>query len=164
MSQTLRDELRKIQSGLLVSEKARNPGVGYFANLGKDRTAADSATGTPNTSSPDLSSAVSPSLSASASATNASADNLSLNEASVKRGSTDKEAEAINFEYIRNVILQFLEHKDMRVSLQFLFSGMVFDKEAQHVTLRQPHLVSVLGVILHFTPQELRRVSAKAAS
>ncbi|CAH7672405.1 hypothetical protein PPACK8108_LOCUS7214, partial [Phakopsora pachyrhizi] len=39
----------------------------------------------------------------------------------------------VNFEYIRNTLLQFLEHKEMR-----------------------PHLVRVLGVILHFTPQEIR--------
>jgi hypothetical protein len=41
-------------------------------------------------------------------------------------------------QYLRNVILQFLEHKEMR-----------------------PNLVRVLSVILHFTPQELRRLNAK---
>ncbi|MBW0530572.1 hypothetical protein O181_070287 [Austropuccinia psidii MF-1] len=49
----------------------------------------------------------------------------------------DLEAE-VNFEYLRNTLLQFLEHKEMR-----------------------PHLVRVLGVILHFTPQETRRLAAK---
>jgi len=44
----------------------------------------------------------------------------------------------LNFEYLRNTLLQFLEHKEMR-----------------------PHLVRVLGVILHFTPQEIRRLAAK---
>ncbi|POW17945.1 hypothetical protein PSTT_00150, partial [Puccinia striiformis] len=44
----------------------------------------------------------------------------------------EDEAE-LNFEYLRNTLLQFLEHKEMR-----------------------PHLVRVLGVILHFTPQEIR--------
>lgn len=49
----------------------------------------------------------------------------------------EDEAE-LNFEYLRNTLLQFLEHKEMR-----------------------PHLVRVLGVILHFTPQEIRRLAAK---
>ncbi|EFP91108.1 uncharacterized protein PGTG_16970 [Puccinia graminis f. sp. tritici CRL 75-36-700-3] len=49
----------------------------------------------------------------------------------------DNEAE-LNFEYLRNTLLQFLEHKEMR-----------------------PHLVRVLGVILHFTPQEIRRLASK---
>ena len=43
--------------------------------------------------------------------------------------------------YLRNVILQFLEHKEMR-----------------------PNLVRVLSVILRFTPQELRRLNAKLSS
>jgi hypothetical protein len=41
-------------------------------------------------------------------------------------------------QYLRNVILQFLENKEMR-----------------------PNLVRVLSVILRFTPQELRRLNAK---
>jgi len=41
-------------------------------------------------------------------------------------------------QYLRNVILQFLENKEMR-----------------------PNLVRVLAVILRFTPQELRRLNAK---
>jgi hypothetical protein len=41
-------------------------------------------------------------------------------------------------QYLRNVIIQFLEHPHMR---------------------RQ--LVQVLSVILHFTPQELRRLNSK---
>jgi hypothetical protein len=44
-------------------------------------------------------------------------------------------------QYLRNVILQFLEHKEMRANL-----------------------VRVLSVILHFTPQETRRLVAKAGS
>ena len=51
---------------------------------------------------------------------------------------TPKSDEEINYEYLRNVILQFLEHKEMR-----------------------PNLVRVLSVILRFTPQELRRLNAK---
>ncbi|KAG9314425.1 hypothetical protein JVU11DRAFT_5222 [Chiua virens] len=47
-------------------------------------------------------------------------------------------AEDINYEYLRNVILQFLEHKEMR-----------------------PNLVRVLSTILRFTPQETRRLMSK---
>jgi len=46
--------------------------------------------------------------------------------------------EDVNVEYLRNVILQFLEHKEMR-----------------------PNLVRVLSTILRFTPQETRRLIAK---
>lgn len=49
----------------------------------------------------------------------------------------DTELELVNFEYLRNVIFQFLEHKDMR-----------------------PQLVQVLGIILKFTPQEIRKLTA----
>lgn len=51
---------------------------------------------------------------------------------------TPKSDEEVNLEYLRNVILQFLEHKEMR-----------------------PNLVKVLSIILHFTPQETRRLVAK---
>ena len=44
-------------------------------------------------------------------------------------------------QYLRNIILQFLEHKEMR-----------------------PNLVRVLSVILRFTPQELRRLNSKLLS
>jgi len=46
--------------------------------------------------------------------------------------------EEVNLEYLRNVVLQFLEHKEMR-----------------------PQLVRVLSTILRFTPQETRRLVAK---
>ncbi|WVQ96616.1 hypothetical protein IAU59_003721 [Kwoniella sp. CBS 9459] len=49
-----------------------------------------------------------------------------------------QDEEEVNLEYLRNVILQFLEHKEMR-----------------------PNLVRVMSVILRFTPQELRRLNAK---
>ncbi|KAF8560421.1 hypothetical protein OG21DRAFT_1600190 [Imleria badia] len=49
-----------------------------------------------------------------------------------------KNDEEINYEYLRNVILQFLEHKEMR-----------------------PNLVRVLSTILRFTPQETRRLMSK---
>ncbi|KAF8446010.1 hypothetical protein L210DRAFT_3610558 [Boletus edulis BED1] len=49
-----------------------------------------------------------------------------------------KKEEEISYEYLRNVILQFLEHKEMR-----------------------PNLVRVLSTILRFTPQETRRLMSK---
>ncbi|KAG6381236.1 hypothetical protein JVT61DRAFT_5640 [Boletus reticuloceps] len=49
-----------------------------------------------------------------------------------------KNEEEISYEYLRNVILQFLEHKEMR-----------------------PNLVRVLSTILRFTPQETRRLMSK---
>jgi hypothetical protein len=85
LRQNLRDELRKVQSGVLMSEKARNPGVGYFSSF---------ANGAPSPTSE--SGAASPPV------------KISTDSA------TDSE-QAVNFEYIRNVILQFLEHKEMRV-------------------------------------------------
>lgn len=54
------------------------------------------------------------------------------------RDSKDREDEAVNFEYLRNVLLEFLEKPAMR-----------------------PQLIGVMGVILRFTPSEARRLSAK---
>ncbi|KAK4691815.1 hypothetical protein P7C70_g9261, partial [Phenoliferia sp. Uapishka_3] len=42
-NKTLRDELRKLQSGALQSEKQRHPGVGYFASYGQTPPAASSS-------------------------------------------------------------------------------------------------------------------------
>lgn len=66
--------------------------------------------------------------------------------------------EALNFEYLRNVLLEFLEKPAMRVS--FLCSRVVV-----HILIRcviQSQLLGVMGVILHFTPAELRRLAAKS--
>ncbi|KAG0143925.1 hypothetical protein CROQUDRAFT_660650 [Cronartium quercuum f. sp. fusiforme G11] len=122
---SLRDELRKVQSGVLSNEHQRSRGVGFFANFSTSTTDA-----TPRIDLPD--------------------DQVSTSRISLKTTHDlaldnslpvpDQEAE-LNFEYLRNTLLQFLEHKEMR-----------------------PHLVRVLGVILHFTPQETRRLAAKVAS
>ncbi|KAJ2931149.1 hypothetical protein H1R20_g5940, partial [Candolleomyces eurysporus] len=73
------------------------------------------------------------------------AEEYKSREAQLKQGnkrpsstSTNKNEEEVNLEYLRNVILQFLEHKEMR-----------------------PNLVKVISIILHFTPQETRRLMAK---
>lgn len=68
----------------------------------------------------------------------------------------------MNLEYLRNVILQFLENKEMRVSV---IGRVFFRADDPLVSVRfgalQPHLVRVLSIILHFTPQETRRLIAK---
>lgn len=154
----MRDELRKIQSGVLVSDKARNPGVGYFASYGQQTPKQDgSLSSTPDVTSPNMSATSAP---LSRLGKDASSESLSLNEANASGSANNKEDEAINFEYLRNVIMQFLENKEMRVrSPMSTGTGLVGSD-----LLAQPHLVTVLGVILHFTPQELRRVSSKVNS
>ncbi|KAF7310969.1 GRIP domain-containing protein [Mycena chlorophos] len=111
-SKTLREELRKVQSSAALLERQRNPGVGYWTQRPTDppeiRTSTSSASSDSRIASP-----VSPSP-------------------------VSKQEEEVNLEYLRNVILQFLEHKEMR-----------------------PNLVKVLSIILHFTPAETRRLVAK---
>ncbi|KAI0660441.1 hypothetical protein C8Q70DRAFT_913478 [Cubamyces menziesii] len=112
-NKTLREELRKVQSSVALLEKQRNPGVGYWAS----RNESTSEIRSPRSSVSDLA------------------------RETPSRPSTPtavKNDEDVNFEYLRNVILQFLEHKEMR-----------------------PHLVRILSTILHFTPQETRRLVAK---
>ncbi|KAF8741912.1 hypothetical protein RHS02_03702, partial [Rhizoctonia solani] len=116
-NKTLRDELRKVQSSAALLERQRPGGVGGFWSgtnsgnqTGKNGNGVTSPT-SPRPSSPTVSEA----------------------------GATPtKQEEEVNLEYIRNVILQFLEHKEMR-----------------------PNLVRVLSTILRFTPQETRRLIAK---
>lgn len=113
-NKTLREELRKVQSSAALLERQRNPGVGYWTTRpeGNGNGAAE-----PRVSSESPSRVSSPTPSTSTS---------------------NKNEEEVNLEYLRNVILQFLEHKEMR-----------------------PNLVKVLSIILHFTPQETRRLIAK---
>jgi GRIP domain len=85
--QTLREELRKVQSSAALLDRQRGPGVGYWSS--------------PNTSDVNLSPTPAPSQPAS----------TSRPESPVTASSD----EDINLEYLRNVILQFLEHKEMRV-------------------------------------------------
>ncbi|KAG1881738.1 hypothetical protein C8R48DRAFT_13651 [Suillus tomentosus] len=110
---TLREELRKVQNSAALLERQRNPGVGYW---------------TSRTENTDSRVSVS------------SGSDLPLRAASPRPTSPtpSKGDEDINLEYLRNVILQFLEHKEMR-----------------------PNLVRVLSIILRFTPQETRRLIAK---
>lgn len=113
-NKTLREELRKVQSSVTLMERQRNPGVGYWSSrtgVADSRTSVSSPSDTPSR-------AASPELQIAA--------------------TVAKSDEDINYEYLRNVILQFLEHKEMR-----------------------PNLVRILSTILRFTPQETRRLVAK---
>ncbi|KAJ6575196.1 hypothetical protein B0H19DRAFT_1208639 [Mycena capillaripes] len=112
-NKTLREELRKVQSSAALLERQRNPGVGYWTSRSES---------------------VAPETRTSLS---------SFSDSRVASPAPDpptspKQEEEVNLEYLRNVILQFLEHKEMR-----------------------PNLVKVLSIILHFTPQETRRLVAK---
>ncbi|KAH8102458.1 hypothetical protein BXZ70DRAFT_890059 [Cristinia sonorae] len=118
-NKTLREELRKVQSSAALLERQRNPGVGYWARNAESSSDARS----PRSSVSDLPS------------------HNGQNGQTSRPGSpapTANRDEEVNFEYLRNVILQFLEHKEMR-----------------------PHLVRILSTILHFTPQETRRLVSK---
>ena len=99
MEQTLREELRKVQSSAALLERQRNPGLGYWASR-SDGSEARS----PTSSVIDL----------------------------VKEGpprpaspSTSMSDEEVNFEYLRNVIMQFLEHKEMRVRARAFFESLL---------------------------------------
>ncbi|OSX67427.1 hypothetical protein POSPLADRAFT_1127844 [Postia placenta MAD-698-R-SB12] len=113
-NKTLREELRKVQSSAALLERQRNPGVGYWASRQE--------------SSPEIRSPRS------------SVSDLTTRDTPSRPGSpaVAKSDEEINVEYLRNIILQFLEHKEMR-----------------------PHLVRILSTILRFTPQETRRLVSK---
>ncbi|KAK7058901.1 hypothetical protein VNI00_001525 [Paramarasmius palmivorus] len=91
-NKTLREELRKVQSSVALLDRQRNPGVGYWTS--KDSTATDSRV----------------------SISSASSDGPGQDIRSPKTESNTpaKDDEEVNLEYLRNVILQFLEHKDMR--------------------------------------------------
>ncbi|KIJ68369.1 hypothetical protein HYDPIDRAFT_165234 [Hydnomerulius pinastri MD-312] len=116
-NKTLRDELRKVQNSVAVLERQRNPGVGYWTSRPEITDSRTSISSASDVHSPGRPASPGPSSPSPSSA---------------------KVEEEINLEYLRNVILQFLEHKEMR-----------------------PNLVRVLSIILHFTPQETRRLIAK---
>jgi hypothetical protein len=130
--QTLREELRKVQSSAALLERQRNPGVGYWGASGP-RTPLNGATfsdATASSSTPDLSrTAVATSQGRPGTpGTPASVINGgrapsvagSARSSMEVSGSVQGGDEEVNLEYLRNVILQFLEHEKMRVGLSFL--------------------------------------------
>jgi len=92
--QTLREELRKVQSSITLLERQRSPGIGYWSPRPDEGAPAEPRT---SIQSDSPSRAGSP--------------------APAQDGASAKKEEEVNLEYLRNVILQFLEHKEMRVSL-----------------------------------------------
>lgn len=97
--QTLIEEMRKVQSSAAVLERQRKPAVGYwgaFARFNGSEPQVTSPPGSPSRTSSPASSSV-----------------------------TAKDDEEINFEYLRNVILQFLEHKEMRVCLSSAYPSQL---------------------------------------
>ncbi|KZS93087.1 hypothetical protein SISNIDRAFT_100481 [Sistotremastrum niveocremeum HHB9708] len=114
-NKTLREELRKVQSSQALFERQRNPGVGYWG----------ASSSRSNGSSPEI-------------APRHSSESISSQTSNAMVASGNEDEEAVSLEYIRNIILQFLENKEMR-----------------------PNLVRVLSMILRFTPQETRRLMAK---
>lgn len=132
-NKTMREELRKVQAGILLSERSRGSGVGYFSSFSSSTSNAAS----PNASTANLADGLrSPPLTGARSQTmsRSSTDAAGTNGTSqggppsatsalgpaAGPGPTQTSEEALNFEYIRNVILQFLEHKEMRVSVMQL--------------------------------------------
>ncbi|KAJ3935388.1 MAG: hypothetical protein NXY57DRAFT_502190 [Lentinula lateritia] len=95
-NKTLREELRKVQSSAALLERQRNPGIGYWTSKSESTAVASSDSVNSSSSTPPVG--------------RTSSD--SARESPVK-----KEEEEVNLEYLRNVILQFLEHKEMRVSI-----------------------------------------------
>lgn len=81
--------MRKVQSSAALLDRQRNPGVGYWTSRG-------------DTSSDSITSSTSPPPS----------------RTSMDKAPVNNEEEEVNLEYLRNVILQFLEHKEMRVSVR----------------------------------------------
>lgn len=124
-NKNLREELRKVQAGILLAEKSRNPGVGYFSSFSQSAAAGSPSASTLNLANPG--GAKSPplpsspglgSLNGADSSYHGRRDSTTslASEGAIARAGGGSEDEALNFEYIRNVILQFLEHKEMRVS------------------------------------------------
>jgi hypothetical protein len=85
--QTLREELRKVQSSAALLDRQRGPGVGYWGIA----------------STPDANTPLPP--------TSPRSPGASRPESPI----TKSNDEDVNLEYLRNVIFQFLEHKEMRV-------------------------------------------------
>ena len=134
--------MRKVQSSAALLERQRNPGVGYWSAT-SPRTTSSGA----SSSSPNLPFRPEDSPRNSLSSVDEKAPPLKEKTAE----------EEVNMEYLRNVILQFLEHPQMRVS--FSHPSPFFQILTREVV--QADLVRVLSIILRFTPQETRRLIAK---
>lgn len=106
LSQTLREELRKVQSSAALLERQRNPGVGYWASNGSASPSSSRLVGTPSSERGPILNGPSPTPPAEV----APPGGRSSTSSDPSTGE-----EAVNLEYLRNVILQFLENEKMRV-------------------------------------------------
>lgn len=95
-----------MQSGVLLAEKQRQPGVGYFASFSQPSGSHAAHVSTTSLVSPPL---VTP---PSAAASSAAAPTPGQPMVPNPNGNAE---EAISYEYLRNVVLQFLERPEMRV-------------------------------------------------
>jgi len=140
-TQTLRDELKKVQNSAALLERQRNPGVGYWAHASPSRSnvSRDDSPIAGNGQSNGSSRPASPTQSVSS-----------------ETGGSRNRDEEVNLEYLRNIILQFLEHKEMRVRVRSHWCDFILSP-----SLRQADLVRVMSVILRFTPAETRRLVSK---
>jgi hypothetical protein len=140
-TQTLRDELKKVQNSAALLGRQRNPGVGYWAQADRSRSnvSRDDSPIAGNGQSNGSSRPASPTQSVSS-------------ETSVSRNRDEE----VNLEYLRNIVLQFLEHKEMRVRVRSRWWGFILSP-----SLPQADLVRVMSVILRFTPAETRRLVSK---
>ena len=100
--------MRKVQSSAALLERQRNPGVGYWTSRPDSNADSRSNVSTPTSHS-------------------------SHRPESPAPGGAAKEEE-VNLEYLRNVILQFLEHKEMRVR-NFSISCCCADSNATSLAL-----------------------------
>lgn len=94
-----------MQSGVLLAEKQRQPGVGYFASFSQPSGSHAAHASTSSFVSPPL---VTPPSATSAAAASTPGQPMVPNP----NGNAE---EAISYEYLRNVVLQFLERPEMRV-------------------------------------------------
>lgn len=126
--QTLRDELRKVQSSAALLERQRNPGVGFWATSSRGSVNGDG----PSASSPDLTKfSGTPRPGTPTAATNGggsggggkAASSAGSARSSMEVSGSVQGEEEVNMEYLRNVILQFLENEKMRVSHPSLAVG-----------------------------------------
>jgi len=114
--QILRDELRKLQSGVALRETARAPGVGYFAQRSESGVPPPPGSGamSPQSDGGVASPTLSQSQGRSGSIYGASGpgplggSTLSLVAGGAGANPAQASEEAINFEYLRNLLLQFL--------------------------------------------------------
>jgi hypothetical protein len=157
---------------MLNSEKQRPAGVGYFSTMSQSSTPGLTRSSASSTSIASMSTigggTVSPPLSASSvtsppasiDGTVRSVNGSGLSATARADGNAE---EALSYEYLRNVILQFLEKPEMRVRLVLAVSPHLLRKLTV-LSCMQSHLVQVLSVILRFTPAEQRRLVAKTAT